>query len=600
MQSASQQPSAGYSIEPTTYTNKKGKTTPMHLLKFDADLTKEQTRAINEFAKEKLSDGRFAKARGWRDRESGGWMFRSEEDAKKAAEMVNDAKAVEDAQPLSVEDMAEATDHAAVKAVDKAIKVEQEPQTTPQYDYDRENNVYDTVLAGLRETFNNRPAGSIPNIKAIEKEIRDLRKRAKTIESGMATATGETIPQAFDALARLNGRRKAYEQFLTDLRVKMAEVGRDKALAAHGLKLGDKIMYKGKEATIYDADQYQVTLDVGLAPIVYEAVDWKKLELPQHNKEQQDGRVPSVEHKADEMQETLPTKPKQTLQPKKVNVGSLFGELYKKGEAKLSDHTEEVEHESRQEESQEQPKQEEKKAKSKWVDDEDAERFEELRKRLKAKLRGQLNMGVDPEIFAAGVEMSYLMLKHGARKFAEFSKQMLEALGEEVRPYLKSFYNGARDLPEMEDYEKEMTPYDEVREFDVKNFDKQGAKDIVDTAEHIVREQEVEQEAKAATKKLKEERNEEKNEIEQQVAADLFSGLSGEDSILKEHKNEGNDRSRESHSGIGTRRGELSASDKVGTRASVQDTARDSQSQRRRPGISSTKLEESRKSFGRT
>ena len=517
VQSASHQ--LPYSIEPATYTNKKGKTTAMHLLKFDADLTKEQTRAINEFAKEKLSDGRFAKARGWRDRESGGWMFRSEEDAKKAAEMVNDAKVVEDAQPLSVEDMAEATDHAAVKAVDEAIKVEQEPQTTPQYDYDRENNVYDTVLAGLRETFNNRPAGSIPNIKAIEKEIRDLRKRAKTIENGMATATGETIPQAFDALAGLNGRRKAFEQFLTDLRVKMAEVGRDKALAAHGLKLGDKIMYKGKEATIYDADQYQVTLDVGLAPIVYEAVDWNKLELPQHNKEQQDGRVPSVEHKADEVQGTLSEKPKQKLQPKKVNVGSLFGELYKDGKAKLSDHTEEPKQESRQEESQEQPKQEEKKAKSKWVDDEDVERFEELRKRLKAKLRGQLNMGVDPEIFAAGVEMSYLMLKHGARKFAEFSKQMLEALGEEVRPYLKSFYNGARDLPEMEDYEKEMTPYDEVRDFDVKNFDKESAKDLVETAEHIVREQEVEQEAKEATKKLKKKRNEERKEDNKQSAA---------------------------------------------------------------------------------
>lgn len=67
----------------------------------------------------------------------------------------------------------------------------------------------------------------------------------------------------------------------------------------------------------------------------------------------------------------------------------------------------------------EQPKQEEKKqAKSKWVDDEDAERFEELRRRLRKKLGGQLNMGLDPEAFTIGVEMSYLMLKHGARKFA--------------------------------------------------------------------------------------------------------------------------------------------------------------------------------------
>lgn len=363
VQSASHQ--LPYSIEPATYTNKRGKATPMHLLTFDSDLTKEQTRAINEFAKEKISDGRFAKARGWRDRESSGWMFRSEEDAKKAAEMVNDAKAVEDAQPLSVEDMAEATDH--VKAKEIATK----DKDLPQYGHEREGN----------------------------------------------------------------------EQ------------------------------------------------------------------------------IPSAEHNANEVQGTLSEKPKQKLQPKEVNMGSLFGELYKKGETKLSDHTEEVEHESRQEESQEQPKQEEKKTKSKWVDDEDAERFEELRKRLKAKLRGQLNMGVDPEIFAAGVEMSYLMLKHGARKFAEFSKQMLEALGEEVRPYLKSFYNGARDLPEMEDYEKEMTPYDEVREFDVKNFDKEGAKDLVETAEHIVREQEVEQEAKEATKKLKKKRNEERKEYNKQSAA---------------------------------------------------------------------------------
>ena len=155
----------------------------------------------------------------------------------------------------------------------------------------------------------------------------------------------------------------------------------------------------------------------------------------------------------------------------------------------------------------EETQQEEKKAKSKWVDDADAARFEELRQRLYKKLNGQLNMGIDPEAFSIGVEMSYLMLKHGARKFGDFARQMIEALGEKVRPYLKSFYNGARDLPEMADYEKEMTPYDEVRSFDVMNFDKDGAKDIFATAEHVARERAVEREAKEATRKLKEERN---------------------------------------------------------------------------------------------
>lgn len=475
-----EQPTAGYSIEPTTYTNKKGKTTPMHLVTFGRELSKDEIRAGKELAKE---------SRGWWDREKGGFMMRDEDSAKALAEALSNEEAVQDAQPLSVEDVATVTDQADMKAVDETIKVEQEPQTTPQYDYDREDDVYDKTLTGLRNVLNDRKRGAIPNIKSIENVIRDLRKRAKTIEDGMATAAGETIPQAFDTLANLNGRRKAYEQFLVDIRKKMAETERDDALVAHGVKLGDKIMYKGKEATIHDADARQVTLDTGMAPVLYEVTDWENVEVPK--------REPA------------------TPQPKKVNVESLMGELNEKGEAKLSDHTEE----QQQEESTEQPKQEEKKAKSKWVDDADAERFEELRRRLRQKLGGQLNMGVDPEAFALGVEMSYLMLKHGARKFAEFAKQMIEALGENVRPYLKSFYNGARDLPEMAEYEKELTPYDEVRTFDVMNFDKEGAKDIVATAEHIVREQAAEREAKEATDKLKQERNEQRKETEQEVAA---------------------------------------------------------------------------------
>ena len=89
----------GYSITPTTYTNKKGKTTDMSLLKFDNELTPEQERAVKEFAKERTGEGRFAPTRGWKDRESGGWMFRSEEDARKAAEMVGSDEAVAEHKP---------------------------------------------------------------------------------------------------------------------------------------------------------------------------------------------------------------------------------------------------------------------------------------------------------------------------------------------------------------------------------------------------------------------------------------------------------------------------------------------------------------------
>ena len=473
-----EQQTAGYSIEPTTYTNKKGKTTPMHLVTFGRELSKDEIRAGKELAKE---------SRGWWDKEKGGFMMRDEDSAKALAEALSNEEAVQDAQPLSVEDVATVTDQADMKAVDDAIKVEQEPQTTPQYDYDREDDVYDKTLTGLRNVLNDRKRGAIPNIKSIENVIRDLRKRAKTIEDGMATAAGETIPQAFEELANLTGKRRAYEQFLSDIRKKMAETERDDSLAAHGVKLGDKIMYNGKEATIHDADAKQVILDTGLAPVLYEVTDWENVELPK----------PVKEANADEVQDAMPMEQ----------------------ETPQSEQKEDVSEQNTASSEQEQPKQEEKKAKSKWVDDADAERFEELRRRLRQKLGGQLNMGVDPEAFALGVEMSYLMLKHGARKFAEFAKQMIEALGENVRPYLKSFYNGARDLPEMAEYEKELTPYDEVRTFDVMNFDKEGAKDIVATAEHIVREQAAEREAKEATDKLKQERNEQRKETEQEVAA---------------------------------------------------------------------------------
>lgn len=101
---------AAYTITPTTYTNKKGKTSDVSLLTFDGALTADQERAVSEFAKERLGEGRFSPARGWKDRKSGGWIFRSEEDAKKAANMVGKADAVADAQPLTAQELRDAVE----------------------------------------------------------------------------------------------------------------------------------------------------------------------------------------------------------------------------------------------------------------------------------------------------------------------------------------------------------------------------------------------------------------------------------------------------------------------------------------------------------
>lgn len=131
------------------------------------------------------------------------------------------------------------------------------------------------------------------------------------------------------------------------------------------------------------------------------------------------------------------------------------------------------------------------------------ERYEELKKRMRAKLGGQMNMGIDPEILAIGTEMAVYHIEKGARKFAEYAKAMIADLGDAIRPYLKAFYNGARDLPEVQEsgYTSEMDSYDDVSRFDVANFDK-DTPNIIEAAETISKEQEVEQQAEVAKERI--------------------------------------------------------------------------------------------------
>ena len=135
------------------------------------------------------------------------------------------------------------------------------------------------------------------------------------------------------------------------------------------------------------------------------------------------------------------------------------------------------------------------------------ERYAELKARMRKKL-GQLNSGIDPERFAIGTEMALYHIERGARKFTEYAKAMIEDLGDAIRPYLKAFYNGARDLPEVEanGWSEELTPYDEVRTIDIANFDKPSV-DAMATAEMVVKEQEAEQQKDETIKKIADERN---------------------------------------------------------------------------------------------
>lgn len=134
--------------------------------------------------------------------------------------------------------------------------------------------------------------------------------------------------------------------------------------------------------------------------------------------------------------------------------------------------------------------------------------YEELKKRMRMKLRGQLNMGIDPEILEIGISMAVYHIERGARKFTEYAKAMIDDMGDDIRPYLKSFYNGVRDLPEAikAELDKDMSSYEEVAGVDVANFDK-PSKDIMEQAAQIAAETEVEKQAEVAQKKLVDERN---------------------------------------------------------------------------------------------
>lgn len=216
---------------------------------------------------------------------------------------------------------------------------------------------------------------------------------------------------------------------------------------------------------------------------------------------------------------------------RQVDVEGLMRAIYRDGEAKLSDHlivgrpglTEKAtsrQSNSTTQETEQQPTQEENQygASNKLVS---RERYEELKKRMRQKLGGQMNMGIDPEILAIGTEMAAYHIEAGARKFADYARHMIYDLGDAIRPYLKSFYNGARDLPEVQEagYAEEMTPYDEVRTFDTANFDKSQG-DAMATAEMVVAEQEAQAGADTAKEQLINQRNKQRRQEDEQRTAD--------------------------------------------------------------------------------
>ena len=508
-----------FSIEPAQYTTKKGKVLDMHLIRFSDNLTKEQYRAAKEFAKAE---------KGWYDKAQDGFMMRSEESAQKLAETIlKNGEDVAEAQPVSLTEISEVSDGSI--SVTETTPVEQGPKF--RYSIRVRPSGY-TVIE--REDVSGKIPVEDGNFR-IEAE-NPLEMREILTNNGMQSILDE-LGQQFDYhIDKWQFRQTADTE------------------GFNGYKIGEEVMYQGAKVKIHDFEEYgdhRPVLDTGLAPVMYVVGNWEDISK-------------------------IDAKP---VKPQQIDIEGLIGALNQHGEARLSDHAmpdyselifssfgkpltaKDGKHSLRiknidgakrtviadvntasvggdnltmsfdeiadilngdnWEEAKPNP------SGNKLVTD---ERYAELRERMRKKLGGQMNMGIDPEILAIGTEMAVYHIEKGARKFIDFAKGMIEDLGDMIRPYLKAFYNGARELPEVSEsgLADEMTPYDEVRTFDLSNFGK-SAPDAFATAEHVVKEQEVAKQVEKATDAIKKTRQKPKKS--KSVASpisdmgDLFSGL---------------------------------------------------------------------------
>jgi hypothetical protein len=81
------------------------------------------------------------------------------------------------------------------------------------------------------------------------------------------------------------------------------------------------------------------------------------------------------------------------------------------------------------------------------------EQYAELVVKPNPKLKGQLNSGFDPEILTLGAQLAAFHVEAGTRKFADVARAIAKDLDTDIssiRKYLRTWYNGARDM--LEDF----------------------------------------------------------------------------------------------------------------------------------------------------
>lgn len=398
-----------YTVEPAKYTTKRGKVLDMQLVKFADELGEKQSAAVS-----------LAKSlKGWYDKKQGGFMMRSIEDAKKLTDAVlgEDSEALEDAKPLSLQDMKDSV--------------------FPEDEFHGGDTVW-SIPHGENKTI----------LMAHRMQMPDGRSFIQSYSFTDGTsATAQEVEAAHDVA-------KKSKSSLNNTKL-IKEVLQGNAIMwaknyAKNVRKGD--LKTARKWYQYIGDNVRRMRDF---KDVHEANAWLDNVLLPY--------IMSDEFRPDEPLVDKAARIAKKEEVKKNPSGNVL-----------------------------------------VTDDE----YETLKKRMRMKLRGQLNMGIDPEILEIGIQMAVYHIERGARKFTEYAKGMIDDMGDDIRPYLKSFYNGVRDLPEVIEakLDKDMSSYEEVAGIDVANFDK-PSKDIMEQAAQIAAETEVEKQAEEANKKLVDERN---------------------------------------------------------------------------------------------
>ena len=398
-----------YTVEPAKYTTKRGKVLDMQLVKFADELGEKQSAAVS-----------LAKSlKGWYDKKQGGFMMRSIEDAKKLTDAVlgEDSEALEDAKPLSLQDMKDSvfpddefhggdTVWSIPHGENKVILMAHHMQMPDGRSFIQSYSFTDGTSATAQEVE------AAHDVTKKSKSSLDNTKLIKEVLQGNAIMWAKNYAKNVRK-DDLKTARKWYQA------------------------IGDSVRRMRDFKDVHEANAW---LDNVLLPYIM----------------------------SDEF------RPDEPLVDKAARIA-------KKEEVKKNPSGNVL-----------------------VTDDE----YETLKKRMRMKLRGQLNMGIDPEILEIGISMAVYHIERGARKFTEYAKAMIDDMGDDIRPYLKSFYNGVRDLPEAikAELDRDMSSYEEVASIDVANFDK-PSKDIMEQAAQIAAETEVEKQAEVAQKKLVDERN---------------------------------------------------------------------------------------------